>query len=104
MSTTATGPGPRWLGGAAQLALAALLALVVLPVGWTAVVEGEVGRPWRMALLAALVSLHIAVATARWWPVASYAVGAAAELALVAGPDLGGPTATAAGSDYAPVL
>ncbi|WP_322936367.1 sensor histidine kinase [Nocardioides bizhenqiangii] len=104
MSTTATGPGPRWLGGAAQLAVAGVLALVVLPVGWTSVVEGEVARPWRWALLAALAALHLAVATARRWPVASFAVGALAELVLVTAPDLGGPTATAAGSEYAPVL
>ena len=104
MSTTATGPGPRWLGGAAQLALAALLALVVLPVGWTSVVDGEVTRLWRVVLLAALVAVHLAVATARRWPVTSFAVGAAAELVLVAAPDLGGPTATAAGSEFGPVL
>ena len=104
MSTTATGPGPRWLGGVAQLAVAGLLALVVLPVGWTSVVEGEVGLPWRVALLAVLVALHVAVATAGRWPVASFAVGAVAELVLVAGPDLGGPTAAAAGSEFGPVL
>ncbi|KAA1429215.1 sensor histidine kinase [Nocardioides antri] len=104
MTTTVTGPGPRWLGDVGQLALAGLLALVVLPVGWTSVVEGEVARPWQVALLAALLALHAAVATARRWPLPSYAVGAVAELVLVAGPDLGGPTATAAGSDYGPVL
>ncbi len=104
MTATVTGPGPRWLGDAAQLALAGLLALVVLPVGWTAVVEGEVATAWEAALLVALVAVHAAVATARQWPLAAYAVGAVAELVLVAAPDLGGPTATAAGSEYGPVL
>jgi len=104
VTTTATGPGPRWLGDAAQLALAGLLALVVLPVGWASVVDGEVARAWQTVLLVALVAVHAAVATARQWPLASYAVGAVAELVLVAAPDLGGPTATAAGSEYGPVL
>lgn len=104
MTTTAAGPGPRWLGDAGQLGLAGFLALVVLPVGWASVVDGEVARPWRVALLVALVALHVAVATARQWPLASYAVGAAAELVLIAAPDLSGPTAEAAGSDYGPVL
>ena len=104
MTTTAAAPGPRWLGDVLQPALAGILALVLLPVGWTSVVDGEVSAGWEVALVAALVALHVAVATARQWPVASYAVGAAAELVLVAGPDLGGPTATAAGSEYGPVL
>lgn len=104
MSTTTTGPGPRWLGDAAQLAVAGALALVVLPVSWSSVTGGLVPTAWEAALLVALVVAHTAVATARSWPLASYAVGAAAELVLLAAPDLGGPTATAAGSDYGPVL
>lgn len=102
--TVAAAPGPRWLGDAGQLALAGALALVLLPVGWTSVVDGEVSTAWEIALLVALVALHAAVATARRWPLPSYAVGALAELVLVAAPDLGGPTAEAAGSAYGPVL
>ena len=102
--TVAAAPGPRWLGDAGQVALAAALALVLLPVGWTSVVDGEVSTAWEIALLVALVALHAAVATARRWPLPSYAVGALAELVLVAAPDLSGPTAEAAGSDYGPVL
>ncbi|MDQ4114782.1 MAG: sensor histidine kinase [Actinomycetota bacterium] len=102
--TVAAAPGPRWLGDAGQVALAAALALVLLPVGWTSVVEGEVSTAWEIALLVALVALHAAVATARRWPLPSYAAGALAELVLVAAPDLGGPTAEAAGSAYGPVL
>lgn len=104
MSTTTTGPGPRWLGDAAQLAVAGALALVVLPVGWTSVLDGDLSRGWEVGLLVGLVAAHAAVATARRWPLPSYAVGAAAELVLLAAPDLSGPTATAAGSDYGPVL
>ncbi|WP_406024204.1 sensor histidine kinase [Nocardioides sp. NBC_00850] len=102
--TVAAAPGPRWLGDAGQVALAAALALVLLPVGWTSVVDGEVSTAWEIALLVALVALHAAVATARRWPLPSYAVGALAELVLVAAPDLSGPTAEAAGSAYGPVL
>lgn len=102
--TVAAAPGPRWLGDAGQIALAGALALVLLPVGWTSVVDGEVSTAWEIALLVALVALHGAVATARRWPLPSYAVGALAELVLVAAPDLGGPTAEAAGSAYGPVL
>ncbi|MEU4453094.1 histidine kinase [Nocardioides sp. NPDC023903] len=102
--TVAAAPGPRWLGDAGQVALAGALALVLLPVGWTSVVDGEVSTAWEIALLVALVSLHAAVATARRWPLPSYAVGALAELVLVAAPDLDGPTAEAAGSAYGPVL
>jgi len=80
------------------------MALVLLPVGWTAVLDGGVPSGWQGGLLAALVVLHGCTGTARRWPVSSYAVGAAAMLVLVAGPDLGGPTAVAAGSEYAPVL
>ena len=102
--TVASAPGPRWLGAAGQIALAGALALVLLPVGWTSVTHGEIAVGWEIALVIAMVALHAVVATARRWPLASYAVGSVAELVLVAAPDLGGPTATAAGSDYGPVL
>ncbi|MFI5626195.1 sensor histidine kinase [Nocardioides sp. NPDC051685] len=102
--TVAAAPGPRWLGDVGQAALAGVLALVLLPVGWTSVVDGEVAEAWQIALVAALAVLHAAVASARRWPLASYAAGALAELVLVAAPDLGGPTAVAAGSEYGPVL
>lgn len=102
--TVAAAPGPRWLGDVGQVVLALGLALVLLPVGWASVAEGDVAVGWEVVLLVALVSLHVAVATARRWPLWSYAVGAVAELVLVAAPDLGGPTAAAAGSDYGPVL
>ena len=100
--TNSAGPGPRWLGEAAQVALAGVMALVLLPVGWTAVLDGDVATGWVWGLLVALVVVHAAVATAHRWSVPSYAVGALAMLVLVAAPDLGGPTALAAGSDYGP--
>ncbi len=102
--TNSAGPGPRWLAEAAQVALAGVMALVLLPVGWTAALDGEVPTGWVWGLLVALVVVHVAVATAHRWSVPSYAVGALAMLVLVAAPDLGGPTALAAGSDYGPVL
>lgn len=102
--TSVPAPGPRWLGDLGQVALAGALALVLLPVGWTSVVEGEIARGWEIALVAALVALHSVVATARRWPLASYVVGALCELVMVTAPDLSGPTAEAAGSDYGPVL
>lgn len=102
--TVAAAPGPRWLGDVGQVALAGVLALTVLPVGWTSVTEGEVAAGWEIALLIALVTLHAAVATARRRPLESYVAGALAELVLVAAPDLGGPTAAAAGSEFGPVL
>ena len=104
MTIPGAGPGPRWLGDAGQVGLAAAMALVLLPVGWTAVLDGGVSRAWAVTLVAALVVVHACVATARRWPLPSFATGAAAMLVLVAGPDLGGRTAEAAGSDYGPVL
>ncbi|PVG81819.1 sensor histidine kinase [Nocardioides gansuensis] len=98
------GPGPRWLGDLGQAALAALLALVLLPVGVRSVREGDVGTGWTVTLLGALVVLHLAVVVARRRPVASYAVGAGAMLVLVTGPDLSGLTANAAGGAFSPVL
>ena len=103
MTHPAAGPGPSWLGDAGQILLAVAMASL-LPVAWASVVQGEVAAGWEVALVAALVTLHAAVATARRWPVPSYAVGGAAMLVLVAAPDLGGPTAVQAGSEYAPVL
>lgn len=104
MTTPAAGPGPRWLGAAGQVALAAGMAAVLLPVGWASVVDGDIARGWVVALLTALVVVHGAVATARRHPVLSYAAGAAAMFVLVVAPDLGGAAAVQAGSEYAPVL
>lgn len=102
--TTAAAPGPRWLADAGQALVALATALVLLPVGWSAVMDGEIPSGWQAALLAALVVVHGAVGTARRWPMPSFAAGALAELVLVAAPDLSGATAEAAGSDFAPVL
>ena len=62
--TVAVAPGPRWLGAAGQVALAGALALVLLPVGWTSVVDGEVSTAWEIALMADS-------ATIRRWSVGS---------------------------------
>lgn len=98
------GPGPRWLGDVGQVALAGVLALVLLPVGWSAAVDGGLATAWTTALLVALVVVHGTVLSARRLPRASYVVGGLAMLVLVAAPDLTGPTAEAAGSAYGPVL
>lgn len=98
-----SGPGPRWVPDVVQTALAAGLALVVLPVGWLTILDGGIGALWTAALLTALVLLHLSVLGARRWPVPAYAVGAFAQLIMVLGPDLGGPTADQVGS-VAPVL
>ncbi|WP_107705369.1 sensor histidine kinase [Nocardioides allogilvus] len=97
-------PGPHWLGDALQVGLAVLLAFLLLPVGLTSVREGDTGSAWTVVLLAALCVLHALVAVAHRWPREAFAVGGLAMLALVAGPDLGGPTAVQAGGEYAPVL
>lgn len=99
-----TSPGPRWLGDALQVGLAVALTLLLLPVGFTSVREGDTGDAWPVVLLVALCALHALVAVAHRWPREAFAVGGLAMLALVAGPDLGGPTAVQAGGEYAPVL
>lgn len=104
MTTPTAGPGPRWLAAAGQVALAAGMAALLLPVGWASVFDGDVSGGWVVALLTALVVVHAAVATAGRHPVASYAAGAVAMFVLVVGPDLGGTAAEQAGSEYAPVL
>ncbi|UFU06169.1 sensor histidine kinase [Ruania halotolerans] len=97
-------PGPRWLADAGQVALAALLALVVLPISWSSVREAGVGSGWTSALLTALVMLHASVFGARRWPIPAYTVAASVMLAFVVAPDLGGPTAAAVGGEFAAVF
>ncbi len=97
-------PGPRWLGDAGQAGLAVALGLVLLPVGLTSVRDGDAGRAWTTVLVVALVALHALVAVAHRWPREVFGLGCLAMLALVAAPDLGGPTAVEAGGEYAPVL
>jgi signal transduction histidine kinase len=98
------GPGPRWLGDAVQLALAAVLALVLLPASVLAVRAGEVSSTWAVVLVGALVTLHLSVATARRWPVPSYAVGALSCLLLLAAPDIADASTTVEVADYGPIL
>lgn len=98
------GPGPRWLADVGQVALAALLALILLPIAWSSVREGDVGRTWTGVLLTDLVALHLTVFGARRWPIPAYAVAAVTMLVLVLAPDLGGPTADAVGGEYAPIF
>jgi signal transduction histidine kinase len=97
-------PGPRWLGDAVQAGLAVALGLLLLPVGLTSVLDADAGRAWTSALVVTLVGLHALVAVAHRWPRAVFGLGCLAMLALVAAPDLGGPTAVEAGGEYAPVL
>ena len=97
-------PGPRWLGDALQAGLAAALALLLLPVAISSVLDGEVGGGWTTALLVALAGLHVFVALAHRRPKEAFALGCLAMLVVVAAPDLGGPTALEAGGPYSPVL
>ncbi|MFC7598107.1 histidine kinase [Terrabacter sp. GCM10028922] len=96
----------RWAGTAGFVARAVLLAAVLLPASWSALSDSGIDAWWLWTLRAALVVLHAApfpplVTRA---PLAAFAVGSAAMLALVTGPDLGGPMAAQAGDAFAPVL
>ena len=97
-------PGPRWLGDAGQAGLAVALGAGAAP-GRAHLRPRRRRRPrWTTVLVVALVALHALVAVAHRWPRAVFGLGCLAMLALVAGPDLGGPTAVEAGGEYAPVL
>lgn len=95
---------PRRLGQAGQPALAAVLALVLLPAGVSALRDDGAAPVWRAALAAALIALHVGVATARRWPLPSFAVGGLACLILVVAPDLAAATAVIDTTDYGPIL
>lgn len=95
---------PRRLGQAGQPVFAAALALVLLPAGVSAVRDDGAAPAWRVALAAALIALHVGVATARRWPLPSFAVGGLACLVLVVAPDLAAATAVIDTTDYSPIL
>lgn len=86
------------------MAFAAVLALVLLPAGVSAVRDDGAAPAWRVALAGALIALHVGVATARRWPVPSFAVGGLACLILVVAPDLAAATAIVDTTDYGPIL
>lgn len=95
---------PRRFGQAGQLAFAAVLALVLLPAGVSAVRDDGAAPAWRVALAGALITLHLGVATARRWPLPSFAAGSLACLVLVVAPDLPAATAVIDTTDYGPIL
>ncbi|WP_200962195.1 sensor histidine kinase [Mycobacterium sp. Root265] len=95
---------PRRLGQAGQPVFAAALALVLLPAGVSAVRDDGAAPAWRVALAAALIALHVGVATARRWPLPSFAVGGLACLVLAVAPDLAAATAVIDTTDYSPIL
>ena len=97
-------PHPRGLSDIGQVLLFAALLLVFGPIGWVQVREGEVSSLWTAVLLGTLAVLHLSVLVARWQPVSAFAVGCLCMLLLAVAPDLGGPTADSAGSDYSPLL
>ncbi len=99
-----TSPGPRWLPDVGQVLLFGVLAAIFLPIGWVSVREGGVTPVWTGVLLVTLVVLHLTVLAARWRPIGAFAIGSLCLLVLVVSPDLGGPTAASAGSDFSPVL
>ncbi|SEE66619.1 sensor histidine kinase [Ruania alba] len=98
------GPGPRWLPDVGQIALAALLALILLPMSWPSVQDAGMGPVWAGLLFTTLSALHLSVAAARRWPVPAYGVAALAMLVLTLAPELGGATAEAAGGAYVPIF
>jgi signal transduction histidine kinase len=95
---------PRGFGQAGQVALAAVLAVVLLPAGVSAVRDDGVAPAWRVALAGALIALHVGVATARRWPLPSFAAGGLGCLILVAAPDIAAATAVIDTTNYSPIL
>lgn len=80
------------------------MALVLLSASLQAAREGGLVTPWAVVLVGALVALHTCVATARRWPLLSWAVGTLACVILVVAPDVAGATAVVDSTDYAPIL
>ena len=104
MTTPAAAPRPGWIGEATQALFAGALALVLLPQSLYAARGGDGTAGWTALLTAAVVGLHLAVATSHRWPVPSFGAGALACLALLVAPDLSGDTAPVEASDYGPIL
>ncbi|MFD6398102.1 sensor histidine kinase [Nocardia sp. NPDC060249] len=96
--------GPRLFGHGAQLALAVVMAAVLLPASLQSVRVSGVPAPWALALTGSLLALHVCVATARRWPVPSFAIGVAGCAVLLVAPDIDGVTDFSESSRYSPVL
>ncbi|MFD4439812.1 sensor histidine kinase [Nocardia sp. NPDC058519] len=96
--------GPRLFGHGAQLALAVVMAAVLLPASLQSVRVSGVSTPWVLALTLALLALHGCVATARRWPIPSFAIGALGCAVLLVAPDIDGVTDFSESSRYSPVL
>lgn len=97
---------PTWTGTAGVVARAVLLVVVLLPSSWSALSDSGIGTGWLWTLRITLVVLHATLLPplVTGAPLVAFAVGSAAMLALVTGPDLGGPMAAQAGDAFAPVL
>ncbi|MGY0503037.1 sensor histidine kinase [Nocardia sp. FBN12] len=95
---------PRLFGHGAQPALAVVMAAMLLPASLQSVRVSGVSAPWVLALTIALLALHVCVATARRWPIPSFAIGIGGCAALLVAPDIDGVTDFSESSRYSPIL
>ncbi|MFD3704138.1 sensor histidine kinase [Nocardia sp. NPDC058658] len=96
--------GPRLFGHGAQLGLAVVMAAVLLPASLQSVRVSDVATPWVLAMTVAVLALHVCVATARRWPIPSFAIGTVGCAVLLVAPDIDGVTDFSESSRYSPVL
>lgn len=96
-------PGPE-RPTLADVVIAVALAAVLLTTSLTSVAQSGLPTTWQLAVGAALVLLHVAVATGRRAPGAVLVVMSLAMLVLAASPDLGGPSAASVGGPYSALL
>ncbi len=80
------------------------MAAVLLPASLQSVRVSGISTPWVLALSVALLALHVCVATARRWPLPSFAIGLAGCSVLLVAPDIDGVTDFSESSRYSPVL
>lgn len=77
---------PRvWPG---DVALAALVAIPVVPSSLSLLADSSLSTVWQVAATLAVAVLHVAMAARRTWPLASFAFVALAELALATAPSV----------------
>jgi signal transduction histidine kinase len=88
----------------ADVGLALVLAAVLLTSSLSAVGESDLGSPWRIAAIAALLVLHATVIGRSRWPAATFALASVTMLVLAVAPDLSGAAAATVGSDYSALL
>jgi signal transduction histidine kinase len=98
MSLGGAGSAERWLRrrpGLGNALLAGALLVFLLPLSVSLVRSADPGTEWAMAMYAALLALHGAVALRLHAPVAAYVVCVVAELVLALAPNLHDPGTSA---------